>query len=109
MNDEKKKTIPESVGEAVERTFQSTLGSAAVGKERAQEIVDEIAKRGGESARSAGEIGHRIRESIKDLRLATGEDVKGLHEQVSKLEKRLAEIERKVGDGSGTGSDAGGS
>lgn len=105
MSEQKKKSIPESVGEAVERTFQSTLGTAAVGRERAQEIVDEIAKRGSESARSAGEIGHRIRESIKDLRLATGDDVKQLHEQITKLEQRLAEIERKV-DG---GSDAGGS
>ncbi len=103
MSEKKKKSIPESVGEAVERTFQSTLGSAAIGRERAQEIVDEIAKRGSDSARSAGEIGHRIRESVKDLRLATGDDVKGLQAKIDRLEERLAEIERRVGGDSDDG------
>ena len=105
MGEKKKKSIPESVSEAVERTFQSTLGSAAIGRERAQELVDEIAKRGSDSARSAGELGHRIRESIKDLRLATGDDVKRLQAMIDRLDKRLAEIERGTrGDSGADGS-----
>lgn len=96
MPKQSKQSIAESVRKAVERTFQSTMGSAAVGRERAQELVDEVVRRSEEGARSAGELGGRIREAIQDLRLATGDDVKRLQKELEALKRRVAKVERDL-------------
>jgi hypothetical protein len=66
---------------AVDQTFQATLGARG----RAQELVDEIATMAG-----------RVRGALDDLRLATADDVKELHQQIEALERRVAALERKV-------------
>lgn len=96
MTKQSKHSVTESVRSAVERTFQSTVGSAAVGRERAQELVDEVVRRSEEGARSASEIGAKIKDAVHDLRLATGEEVRNLSDQISALEKRLAGLETKL-------------
>lgn len=96
LSDQQKQSLTESLRQAVERTFQSTAGSASTGRDRAQELVDEVLRRGGESARTASEVGNRIRDSIKDLRLATGDDIKRLQGALSSLEARLGKLEDSI-------------
>lgn len=90
-----KQSIPEAVRNAVERTFQATVGSASMGRERAQELVDEVVRRSGVGAKSASEIGGRIREAIQDLRLATGDDIKHLQAEIDQIKRRLDQVEQK--------------
>jgi len=74
----------ETVRGAVDRTFQATLGGAQVTRERAQELVDDVAQ-----------AASRVRDVLDDLRVATGEDVRSLRSSLEALERRVAELERK--------------
>jgi polyhydroxyalkanoate synthesis regulator phasin len=78
--------LPDPLRAAVERTFAATSGSAAETRERAAELLDEVVRRGQE-ARGAMESASREAAEAA-LRTARGE-LKG-------LERRLAELERKV-------------
>lgn len=72
----------DAVRSAVDRTFQVTLGQAQVTRERAQELVDELAQATG-----------RVRDLLEDLRVATKEDVKALRAEVRALERRVGALE----------------
>ena len=108
--------MPDAVRRAVERTVQSTVGSAGLTRDRAQEIVDEVVRRVEQSAGRAGRgvresvgragqrraeaaagVGDRLRVAIPDIRVATRDDVRKLQRAVDRLEKRLSELEAKVG------------
>ena len=71
--------VPDTVRRAVERTFQSTLGSGGLTRDRAQELVDDVlrhaeagAARAGRGVREAGQttarsgvgVGERVRERV---------------------------------------------
>jgi polyhydroxyalkanoate synthesis regulator phasin len=73
----------EAVRGAVDRTFQATVGQAQVTRERAQELVDEVAGAAG-----------RVREALDDLRPMTGEDMRALRDQLQALERRVAALEK---------------
>ena len=80
----------EAVRSAVEQAFQATAGQAATAasatqgaRDRAQDIVDELAQAAG-----------RVRDALDDLRPPTAEDVRALREDLKKLEKRVAKLER---------------
>lgn len=103
--------VPDTVRRAVARTFQSTLGSAALTRERAQELADEVlrgaergAVRAGRGVRQAGHrqreaavgVSDRVREAIADLRGMTGDDLSELRFEVDRLRRRVDELERKV-------------
>ncbi len=75
---------------AVDRTVQATVGQAQITRDRAQELVDELAGTAG-----------RVREALDDLRLATGEDVKSLETRFDALEKRVARLEKAKGTAKG--------
>jgi polyhydroxyalkanoate synthesis regulator phasin len=83
----------DAVRSAVDRTFQATLGQAQVTRERAQELVDEVA-----SAAS------RVRDVLEDLRVATGEDVRMLKARIETLERRVDQLERSQKPGSRRGA-----
>jgi polyhydroxyalkanoate synthesis regulator phasin len=74
----------DTVRSAVDRTFQATLGGAQVTRERAQELVDDVAQ-----------AASRVRDVLDDLRVATGEDVRSLRLSIEALERRVSELERK--------------
>jgi polyhydroxyalkanoate synthesis regulator phasin len=74
----------DTVRSAVDRTFQATLGGAQVTRERAQELVDDVAQ-----------AASRVRDVLDDLRVATGEDVRSLRSSIEALERRVSELERK--------------
>jgi polyhydroxyalkanoate synthesis regulator phasin len=113
----KASSVPDAVRRAVERTFQSTLGSAALTRERAQDLADDVLRRAEEGAvrarrgvREAGHrqreaavgVGDRLRDAIAELRGIGAEEVKDLRSEVEQLRRRVDELERKVRAGSTT-------
>ena len=59
------------MSEAVERTFAATAGSAAEGREKARELLDEVARRGRDAgsslAKRGQEAGEGLSAAIKEL------------------------------------------
>jgi polyhydroxyalkanoate synthesis regulator phasin len=100
--------VPDAVRRAVERTFQTTLGSATLTRERAQEVVDDVLKgaeqraaRAGRGVRGVGQrqrdaavgVGDRLRDVIADLRGASVIDLSELRVEVQKLRRRVDRLE----------------
>jgi polyhydroxyalkanoate synthesis regulator phasin len=99
--------VPDSVRRAVERTIESTLGSSAQTRERAQDLVDEVLRRAERATKGVREVtdkqreaatgvGGRLRSAVQDLRLATGEDVREIRGALRRLEDRVAKLEKSV-------------
>jgi polyhydroxyalkanoate synthesis regulator phasin len=94
----------EAVRTAVDRTVQATVGQAQFTRERAQEVVDELASTAG-----------RVRDALDELRIpVVGDDVRDLRARVEALEARVAELEtargpRATGTRRAAGKSAGGS
>jgi polyhydroxyalkanoate synthesis regulator phasin len=106
----KKPGVPEAVRRAVERTFQTTLGSAALTRERAQELADDVlglaeqrAARAGRGVREAGHrqrevaagVGDRVRDAIAELRALGADDVGKLRAELDALRRRVEQLERR--------------
>lgn len=85
--------IPESLRAAIERTIAATGEQAAGTRERAQEWLDEVARRGQEAS---SELTHRFLEALQDRRLATGEDVRAIQKKLAALERKVAALEKRV-------------
>jgi polyhydroxyalkanoate synthesis regulator phasin len=107
--------MPDAVRRAVERTVQSTVGSAGLTRERAQEIVDEVVRRAEQSAARAGRgvrdsvgragqrqaeaaagVGDILREAIPDLRVVTRDELRKLRSELDRLGKRVAKLEAQL-------------
>jgi polyhydroxyalkanoate synthesis regulator phasin len=77
----------DAVRSAVDQAFQATAsqGSAAAetGRERAQDIVDQLAQAAG-----------RVRDVLDELRPPTGDELKTLQQTVADLERRVAALEQ---------------
>ena len=56
----------EALRSAIERTFEATAGSAASTRDRAVELLDEVAKRGREVREQVGKIESSVRGKRKD-------------------------------------------
>ena len=56
----------EALRSAIERTFEATAGSAASTRDRAVELLDEVAKRGREVREQLGKIESSVRGKRKD-------------------------------------------
>ena len=78
----------DAVRSAVDQAFQATAGQGAAaaesGRERAQDIVDQLAQAAG-----------RVRDVLDELRPPTGDDLKGIRESLERLEQRVAALEAK--------------
>ncbi len=81
------KDAADAVRSAVDRTVHATVGGASVTRERAQDLVDEVAQ-----------AATRVREVIDDLRIATGEDLRAVADGVHALERRVAALERALAE-----------
>ena len=83
----------DAVRHAVDQAFQATAGQGAAaaesGRERAQDIVDQLTQAAG-----------RVRDVLDELRPPTGEDLRTLREAVADLERRVAALERGPGPAS---------
>jgi gas vesicle protein len=77
----------DAVRSAVDQAFQTTAsqGTAAAetGRERAQDIVDQLAQAAG-----------RVRDVLDELRPPTGDELRTLQQTVADLEQRVAALER---------------
>jgi signal transduction histidine kinase len=76
----------DAVRSAVDQAFQATAGQGAAaaesGRERAQDIVDQLAQAAG-----------RVRDVLDELRPPTVDELKALQRTVSDLEQRVAQLE----------------
>ena len=78
----------DAVRSAVDQAFAATAGQGAAaaesGRERAQDVVDQLAQAAG-----------RVRTVLDDLRPPTAEEVRDLREAVAALERRVADLEER--------------
>jgi polyhydroxyalkanoate synthesis regulator phasin len=99
--------LQEALKAAVERTLAATAGSASETRGRAQELLDEVARRGqearesfarrGQGAREAsGSATARVIDAIREMRLATGEEVRAIGTQLEAIERRVAALEQRL-------------
>jgi|SRR5215212_10802321 hypothetical protein len=96
------KEMPDAVREAVDRTVQATIGSAQLGRGRAQDAVDEIVRT---AEAGAGAVRERVRGAFEAGRPATSEDLREVREELRGISLRLAAIERRL-EGGGMRSSA---
>jgi len=86
----KQKTRSDQVRTAVDEAFQSAAGQvggrAQVGRERAQELVEELSGAAG-----------RLREVLDDLRPPTGDDLRALRDEVRALRREVTALGERVG------------
>lgn len=83
-NEAEREGLSESLRAAVERTLAATAGSAAGTRERAQELLDEVARRGQE-ARD---------ELTRRMRMVSGEELRELSDRLRAVEARVDALER---------------
>jgi polyhydroxyalkanoate synthesis regulator phasin len=103
--------MSDAVRRAVEKTVQSTVGSATMTRERAQDLVDDVVRRAEQGAARAGRgvreaghrqaeaaagVGDRLRDAIPDLRVATREDVRKVAADLERLAGRVDRLEREL-------------
>ena len=72
----------ETVRSAVDQAFSASAAQAEQGRERAQDIVDQLAQAAG-----------RVRDVIEELRPPTGDELRTLRETVDRLERRVTALE----------------
>ena len=103
------RSLQEALRAAVERTLAATAGSASDTRGRAQELLDDVARRGQEARDTVGRRGHeareasasvsaRVVEAIQEMRLASGEEVRALDEQLAAIERRVSNLEQRSRD-----------
>ena len=85
---------------AIEKTFAATAGSAVETRERAGELLDDVARRGqgarDEVARRGQEAQRGVSERISSaLQRLRGAEVGRLQREVETLRKRVAELEQQ--------------
>jgi polyhydroxyalkanoate synthesis regulator phasin len=88
----KRPTRAEALRSAVDQTFSAAAGQAQTTRDRAQELVDELAATAG-----------RLRGALDERLPPTGEDVRGLDTRLGKLEARVAKLERAIVKKDGAG------
>jgi hypothetical protein len=88
--------LPEALRTAVERTLAAAGGAGADTRGRAQDVLDEVARRGRGAREASASITSRLVEAIQDMRLATGDEVNALGERIEALDRRIAELEREL-------------
>jgi polyhydroxyalkanoate synthesis regulator phasin len=99
--------VPDSLRTAIERTFAATAEGAAGTRERAGEVLDEVARRGrgarealdrrAQEARESSErAASRVIDAIEGMRLASREEVRELSKRVEELSRRVEELEAKA-------------
>ncbi len=96
--------VADALRAAVERTMRATAGSAASTRERAGELVDEVARRGRDAR---DELSRRGQEAGAELARRGQEATGEVGKRLELLERRLAELEGRLGSQDRGGADAG--
>jgi polyhydroxyalkanoate synthesis regulator phasin len=89
----RRRTTPDALREAVERTVQATVGSAQQTRDRAQGAVDDLVK-GAEAGLTRSR--EAVRDVIDDRRPLTHEDLKELKAELRAIGRRLDKIEERL-------------
>jgi ABC-type transporter Mla subunit MlaD len=96
----KRPSSPADLREAVERTVQSTLGSAERQRERTQGALDDLAGTVDQLRKDAGagiaRRGKAVVGALEDRRPATYEDMRDLQAELRRISRRLDEIEKRL-------------
>ena len=82
----KQKKRSEQVRTAVDEAFQAAAGLASTTRDRAQEVVDELAGAAG-----------RLRDALEDLRPLSGDDLRSLRDEISALRSEVKSLGDRVG------------
>jgi len=89
--------VGDALRAAVERTLAATADSATGTRRRAEELLDDVVRRGqiarDEVARRGEGATTRFAEAISDLRSADAEGIEELSERLGVVERRLASLE----------------
>jgi polyhydroxyalkanoate synthesis regulator phasin len=88
--------LPEALRSAVERTLAATADAGADTRGRAQDVLDEVVRRGRSAREASASVTSRLVEAIQEMRLATGDEVKALGDQIEALDRRIADLEREL-------------
>jgi polyhydroxyalkanoate synthesis regulator phasin len=91
----------EAVRRAVERTVQTTVGSAGLTRDRAQEVVDEVVTRAERTRGAAAGVSDRVREALHDLRQMTGDEMKDLRTAIERLANQVESLESRLESATG--------
>ncbi len=102
----------EALRSAIERTFAATAGSAAETRDRAGELLDDVARRGQEArdevARRSQEAreevtrrGHEARHGVSErisaaLQRLRGVDAEAMQREIEALRRRVSELEQQL-------------
>lgn len=90
--------VGDSLRAAVERTLSATAGSATGTRQRAQDLLDDVVRRGqaarDEVTRRSEGATSRIADAIGELRAADDADMAALTRRIDDLEARLAAVEQ---------------
>jgi polyhydroxyalkanoate synthesis regulator phasin len=76
--------LSEALRAAIERTFAASADSAAETRERAQELLDEVTRRGREA-----------REAVEGMRLTSRDELRSLEKRLEELSARVEALEAK--------------
>jgi polyhydroxyalkanoate synthesis regulator phasin len=91
--------VADALRDAIERTLQATAPAASQTRERAGELLDEVARLGEEARAELSRRGQEAREEITRRRQGAGAE---LSKRLEAVERRLASIEELMrGGGSG--------
>jgi polyhydroxyalkanoate synthesis regulator phasin len=87
--------VADSLRTAVERTMRATAGSAANTAERAGDLVDDVVRRGRDAR---DELARRSQEAGAELARRGQEATEEVGRRLELLERRLAELEQRLGE-----------
>ena len=94
------KELPDALREAVERTVESTVGSAGRGRDAAQGALGDLAETVDDLRKNAEDRLSRgrkaVTEAIDTRRPATYEDVSEIKAQLRSIGRRLDKIEKRL-------------
>ena len=92
--------VGDSLRAAIERTLQATAGPAATTRDRAAELLDEVARLGGEARDEIARRGGEARDELA----RRGTEARGeVARRLEALERRLEQLESKLGQAKGDG------
>jgi polyhydroxyalkanoate synthesis regulator phasin len=92
--------VGDALRAAVERTLAATADSATETRQRAQNLVDDVVRRGqvarDQVTKRGEEASNRLAEAISDLRSADGESLEELRGRIATLEARLNAMDARL-------------
>jgi len=90
------RNVAESLRTAVERTFAATADSAAETRGRAQDLLDEVAKRGQGAREASTEAAQKVVGAAERMRGPSREEIRELENRLEELGAMVATLSGRV-------------